>query len=94
MKENLARQMRHSIKIAETEYNKIHNVDFEPTQPLEIQEVRAPPALPPPLEKEHFNIKAWSKNYRESHKDEIKQKRMDNYTNHKNEILRKKYYLI
>ena len=52
MKEDLARQMRHSIKIAETEYNKTHNVDFVLPQPLEIQEVRAPPALLPPLEKE------------------------------------------
>ena len=75
MKEDLSRQMRHSIKIAETEYNKIHNVDFVPPQPLEIQEVRAPPALPPPLEKEYFNIKECSKNYREKHKDIIKQKK-------------------
>ena len=89
MKEDLARQMRHSIKIAETEYNKIHNVDFKPPQPLEIQEVHAPPVLLPPLEKEYFNIKEWSKNCRESHKDEIKQKRIDNYTNHKKEIIRK-----
>ena len=59
MKEDLARQTRHSIKIAETEYNKIPNVDFEPPQHLEIQEGRAPPALPPPPEKEYFNIKEW-----------------------------------
>ena len=87
-KDELARLMRHSAKIAEREYHKIDISNI--THPDNLAIVKPIEVMPPlVVEKEYFNLKKWRKDYREEHKNEINEKAKKDYQEKKDEILKR-----
>ena len=92
-KDELARLMRHSSKIAEREYHKIDlsNVAHPDALVVTSAMIPSPTEVPPPVvqKKEYFNLKVWRKKYGDDHKIEINKKARDEYQAKKDEILRR-----
>lgn len=90
-REEIAVRMRHSTAVAAAAYYKINypcedggNDDIEGPRPI-------PKPVPRPEPKrDYFDLKAYSKKYREAKKDTIKTKRKEAYEKDKHNILRKK----
>lgn len=89
-KEELAKKMRHSAEVARIMYNKIdageqnnkqeHNKDDEDSESDE--DFKKP--------RQYFNIKEWSKKYREKNKGTINKRQKDRYEDNRYYVLRDK----
>ena len=87
-KDELAKLMRHSAKIAQREYQKIDvsNVPHPDNLVVSIPELVPEPVV---VNRSYFNLKEWRKEYRYTHKDEINNKAKEDYKVNKDEILKR-----
>ncbi len=76
-KDDIAKKMRHSTEVARIMYNKLDANDKENEQPKEEP-------------RQYFNIREWSKQYREKNKKSINKQQKDRYENNRYYVLRDK----
>ena len=91
-KDELARLMRHSAKIAEREYHKIDVSNVTHPDNLIVTATMMPQLeieQPVVQKKEYFNLKMWREKYRKDHKQAINEKAKEDYNVNKDAILRR-----
>lgn len=92
-KEKIARLMRHTTEIAQTAYKKV-DIHYDPKDDSVLDAGAQPkyfPTVPPPPQKQStFNLREWSRQYREKNKKLIKQKRDAHYQKNRDDVLRYK----
>ena len=90
-KDEVARLMRHSSRIAEREYNKIDlSKVTHPDNLVVASNMMSVKEIPPPIvqDKTYFDLKDWRKKYRDERKEVINKKAREHYKENKDKILR------
>ena len=87
-KDEVARLMRHSSRIAEREYNKIDLSKVTHPDNLVVTAPQKEIEQPIVKHREYFNLKSWRTQYRLKNRESINKKARDEYQAKKNEILK------